>query len=211
MTTATATAPYPAPDIAAAIARALAAARDRPQPGPDGNRTATKYAGMAQDFRAGAWEHLDKGDLPQASNKAWGLVAETVKAISAHHGGIIHTHRGIVSVANELFRLVGNAGDTETRDWISGIFLTARSLHSNFYENEAPGERGPRRSRLVRAALSAALRAVLPRRPQPLAPSRPTRCYCRQSAHWCIMRHALTAKQPRICVALRAHGAILRC
>ena len=41
-------------------------------------------------------------------------------------------------MANELFRLVGNAGDTETRDWISGIFLTARSLHSNFYENEAP-------------------------------------------------------------------------
>jgi len=139
MTTATAnaTASYPAPDITAAVARALAAARDRPQPHLDANRTAQKYAGMAQDFRAGAWEHLDKGDLPQASNKAWGLVAETVKAISAHHGGFIHSHRAIVSVANELFRLVGNAGDTETRDWISAIFLTARSLHSNFYENEA--------------------------------------------------------------------------
>ena len=140
MTTATAnaTAPYPVPDIAAAIARALAAARDRPQPRLDRYRTAPKYAGMAQNFRAGAWEHLDKGDLSQASNKAWGLVAETVKAISAHHGGFIHTHRGIVSVADELSRLVGNAGDTETRDWISAIFLTARSLHSNFYENETP-------------------------------------------------------------------------
>ena len=138
MTTATATAFYPTPDIDAAVARGLDAARDRPQPGPDGNRTAQKYAGMAQEFRASAWEHLDQGDLAQASNKAWGLVAETVKAISAHHGGFIHTHRGILLVANELFRLVGNAGDTETRDWISGIFLTARSLHSNFYENEAP-------------------------------------------------------------------------
>ena len=140
MTTATAnaTALYPTPDIAAAVARALATARDRPQPHLDAYRSAQKYAGMAQDFRASAWEHLDKGDLPQASNKAWGLVAETVKAISAHHGSIIHTHRGILTVANELFRLVGNAGDTETRDWISGIFLTARSLHSNFYENEAP-------------------------------------------------------------------------
>ena len=135
----TTTAPYyPAPDIDAAVARGLDAARDRPQPGPDGHRTAQKYAGMAQEFRASAWEHLDQGDLAQASNKAWGLVAETVKAISAHHGGFIHTHRGILLVANELFRLVGNAGDTETRDWISGIFLTARSLHSNFYENEAP-------------------------------------------------------------------------
>ena len=126
-----------APDTAAA-ARALAAARDRPQPHLDSRRTAQKYAGMAQDFRAGAWEHLDKGDLPQASNKAWGLVAETVKAISAHHGGIIHSHRAIAEVVGELARLAGSTGDTETRDWINAIFLTARGLHTNFYENEMP-------------------------------------------------------------------------
>ena len=65
-----ATAPYPAPDIAAAVASGLAAVRDRPQPRLDGNRTAQKYAGMAQDFRAKAWEHLEQGDLAQASNKA---------------------------------------------------------------------------------------------------------------------------------------------
>ena len=93
MTTATAnaTASYPAPDIAAAIVRALAAARDRPNPVFDVGCSPQKYAGMARNFRASAWEHLGKGDLPQASNKAWGLVAETVKAISAHHGGI-HPH-----------------------------------------------------------------------------------------------------------------------
>ena len=135
---ANAAAPYPAPDITAAVARALAAARDRPQPAPDGNRTATKYAGMAQDFRAGTWEHLDKGDLPQASNKAWGLVAETVKAISAHHGGFIHTHHAIAEVVAELARLAGNAGDTETRNRIGSDFLIASKLHSNFYENEMP-------------------------------------------------------------------------
>ena len=129
---------YPEQDIAAAVARGLAAANDRPDPDLDGYRSAQKYAGMAQDFRASAWEHLDMGDLPQASNKAWGLVAETVKAISAHHGSIIHSHRAIVAVADELSRLVGNAGDTETRSWISAIFVTARGLHSNFYENELP-------------------------------------------------------------------------
>ena len=140
MTTATAnaTAPYPAPDITAAVARALAAARDRPQPRLDRYRTPQKYAGMAQDFRAGAWEHLDKGDLPQTSNKAWGLVAETVKAISAHHGGFIHSHHAITEVVRELARLVGNAGDTETRVWINTVFLTASRLHINFYENEMP-------------------------------------------------------------------------
>ena len=134
MTTAT----YPEQDIAAAIARGLAAARDRPQPGPDGSRSAQKYAGMAQEFRASAWEHLDKGDLPQASNKAWGLVAETVKAISAHYGSIIHSHRAILEVADELARLVGNAGDMETKVWINTVLVTARGLHSNFYENELP-------------------------------------------------------------------------
>ena len=138
MTTATATAPYPAPDIDAAVARGLDAARDRPQPHLDSRRTAQKYAGMAQEFRASAWEHLDKGDLAQASNKAWGLVAETVKAISAHHGGFIHSHHAIGEVVRELARLVGNAGDMETRRWINGIFMTASRLHSNFYENEMP-------------------------------------------------------------------------
>ena len=140
MTTATAmaAAQYLEQDTVAAIVRALVAVRDRPDPDLDGYRSAQKYAGMAQDFRASAWEHLDKGDLPQASNKAWGLVAETVKAISAHYGSIIHSHRAIVAVADELSRLVGNAGDTETRSWISAIFVTARGLHSNFYENELP-------------------------------------------------------------------------
>ena len=80
----------------------------------------------------------NKGDLPQASNKAWGLVAETVKAVSAQHGGIIHSHRAIVEVAGELARLVGNAGDTETRVWINTVFVTARALRINFYENELP-------------------------------------------------------------------------
>ena len=136
--TATATAQYPEGEVAAAVARALVAVRDRPDPDLDVYRTAQKYAGMAQEFRASAWEHLDKGDLPQASNKGWGLVAETVKAISAHYGSIIHSHRAIVAVADELSRLVGNAGDTETRNWISAIFVTARGLHSNFYENELP-------------------------------------------------------------------------
>ena len=137
-TTANPTAPYPEPDTAAAVASGLAAANDRPNPELDASCSAQKYAGMAQDFRASAWEHLDKGDLPQASNKAWGLVAETVKAISAYHGGIIHGHRAIWTVTTALSRLVGDAGDMETRHWINNSFRVARSMHSNFYENRDP-------------------------------------------------------------------------
>ena len=142
MTTTTATAkstwPLPEPDTAATVARALAAANDQPDPEFDPSYSPQKYAGRGQEFRASAWKHLDEGDLPQASNKAWGLVAETVKAISAYHGGIIHGYRGIWMVATALARLVGDSGDMETRRWINNSFVVARNLHSNFYEGRAP-------------------------------------------------------------------------
>ena len=63
---------YPDEAIAAAVARGLAAARDPAQP-DDSGRSPEKYVQLSQDFRAGAWKHLrEDGDLPQASNKAWG-------------------------------------------------------------------------------------------------------------------------------------------
>ena len=127
---------YSDADIAAAVARGLAAARDRAQPA-DVDRTPAKYAGLSHAFRASAWRHLNEdGDLPQASNKAWGMVAETVKAVSAQHGGMIHTHRSIWQVVRELSELVGDAGDAQTQAWINNSFRTARSLHTNFYEDE---------------------------------------------------------------------------
>ena len=129
-------APYPDAAIAAAVARALDIAHDSPQPLRDARRFPGKYATMSQDFRTGAWKHLDDGDLPQASNKAWGLVAETVKAVSAQHGGIIHKHHSIAEVADQLCRLVINAGDAETALLLGGTFMIAERLHSNFYENE---------------------------------------------------------------------------
>ena len=125
---------YTSDDIAAAVARALR--RDPPQP-DDAGRTPEKYARLSRDFRAGAWKHLrEDGDLPQASSKAWGLVAETVKAISAHHGGIIHAHGSIWLVMRELAGLAEAAGDLEARNLINNAFRTARALHSNYYEDE---------------------------------------------------------------------------
>ena len=128
MTTITnaAVAPYPAAEVAAAVARGLARANDRPRPAADATRTPQKYAALARDFRDSAWEHLEKDDLPQASNKAWGLVAETVKDISAQHGGIIHIHSAITAVVSELARLVDAYGDPATARWITVTFQAAR-------------------------------------------------------------------------------------
>ena len=125
---------YTTDDIAAAVARALR--RDPPQP-DDAGRAPEQYARLSRDFRAGTWKHLrEDGDLPQASSKAWGLVAETVKAISAHHGGIIHAHGSIWLVMRELAGLAEAAGDLEARNLINNAFRTARALHSNYYEDE---------------------------------------------------------------------------
>ena len=50
-----------------------------------GRNCGGEMPGGGRDFRRSARKHLqDDGDLPQAYNKAWGLAAETVKAISAH-------------------------------------------------------------------------------------------------------------------------------
>ena len=130
--------PYPHAAIAAAIASALYIANDPPQPDQDAAHSALKYAALAQNFRNGAWRHLDDGDLPQASNKAWGLVSETVKAIGAEHGGFLHTHRSILEAVWGLARLPRNAGDTDTARRINNDFAVARGLHANFYEDDLP-------------------------------------------------------------------------
>ena len=122
--------------ISDAIAQGLRAADDPPRSG-DAFKSAATYAGLSDDFCREAWKHLrEDGDLPQTSNQAWGMVAETVKAIGARHGGIIHTHRSIMLVARELARLVRESGDAETAAWINNAFRTARGLHANCYEDE---------------------------------------------------------------------------
>ena len=127
---------YARNETAAAVAKGLAAANDRPRPG-DAHKSAANYAALSDHFRAGAWQHLRvDADLTQASNKAWGMVAETVKAICAEHGRVIHTHRSIMLVVNELAGVARAAGDAETAAWIDNAFSRARMLHANFYENE---------------------------------------------------------------------------
>ena len=129
---------YPHADIAAAVARALRKADDPPRPVPDSLHSPGKYAALSQNFRTSAWQHLDAADLPQASNKAWGMVAETIKAVSAQHGGFIHKHHGTLEVAWELARLARNAGDLETARLINRTIMIANQLHANFYEDDLP-------------------------------------------------------------------------
>ena len=90
---------YDSDAIAAAVARALALDPAHPD---DAGRTPEQYARRGRDCNAGARRHLDENDLPQASQNAWEMVAETVKAVSAQHGGIIHLHGSIWLTVREL-------------------------------------------------------------------------------------------------------------
>ena len=65
-------------------------------------------------------------------------MTETVKAISAHYGDVILTYRAIVAMIDRLAQLAEASGDAETRRQIDIPFTAARSLHTNFCENEIP-------------------------------------------------------------------------
>ena len=128
--------------ITAAVAQGLATARDPSQP-DDADRAPDKYARLSDDYRAGAWKHLrEDGDLPQASKKAWGMVAETIKAICAQHGGIVHHHGSIWQVLREWLGVgCGVWGLRNTRTWMRNSFHGGPfALHTNFYEDEAAAE-----------------------------------------------------------------------
>ena len=128
------TTPFDDNAIAQAIAQALDAVGDLPQ-ADDALCSPQNYIQLGVNFQHSAWQHLNEADLPQASNKAWGLVAETLQAISLHHGRVIHTHRGLLRVVVELARLPAAAGDAATQRRILTDFAVAQKLHSNFYQN----------------------------------------------------------------------------
>ena len=83
------------------------------------------------------WE-FSQGDLIQASEKAWGAVAQFLKALATQRGWAHETHQHLGQVAD---RLANETGDAE----ISNLFDRAESLHANFYEahrSEAAVRRG---------------------------------------------------------------------
>ena len=88
----------------------------------------TKYLCQSRTFLAQAFEELGKGDLPQASEKAWGAAAQMVKAIAEERGWGHYSHYDLQQVVDRLYR--------ESNDFVlKSLFHSANSLHINFYEN----------------------------------------------------------------------------
>lgn len=86
------------------------------------------YKKQSRIFLDQAFEELDKGDLPQASEKAWLAAVQLLKAIAMENGLDHCTHRDLLLVVGTL---VEDTGDSD----LAVLFNSAGFLHMNFYEN----------------------------------------------------------------------------
>lgn len=85
-----------------------------------------KYLNEAKKF-------LEKKHYVQASEKAWGAASQIVKAIAASRNIELRSHGELYRF---IMKLVREKGDDEIRR----LWLSAITLHQNFYENWLPPE-----------------------------------------------------------------------
>ncbi len=88
----------------------------------------TRYIEGSQTLLQQAQAELERGDLRQASEKAWGAAAQAVKAVGEERGW---NHSGHAM----LFDIVAQVNDERRRRRISRLFIAANQLHINFYED----------------------------------------------------------------------------
>ena len=88
---------------------------------------------LSEKFLKEAEEFLRKGDLTQASEKAWGAASQIVKAFAAKEGRELRSH-------GELHQQVAKIDRQAKGEGIRSLWQSAGMLHQNFYENWLPQE-----------------------------------------------------------------------
>ena len=92
------------------------------------SESSEKYAAMSQRYIEQAEEEFQKGDLGQASNKAWGAAALTLKSI-AERRGWNHNRHGL------LYDISGQMADELGRPELRIMYRSANAMHQNYYED----------------------------------------------------------------------------
>ena len=90
--------------------------------------TTQEHITITQSMLEHAEERLQADDLIQASEKGWAAVAHYLKAVAKQSGWRNRSHRDFFTIENRLAR------ETDNPDRLHAHFLSARSLHQNFYE-----------------------------------------------------------------------------
>ena len=91
--------------------------------------TAERHTEISDRFLRQAEAEFRKGDMLQASEKAWGAVAHFVRAVAEQQGWISGSHRDTNRNALELIRVTPNP------DELKALLGVVNSLHANFYED----------------------------------------------------------------------------
>ena len=86
------------------------------------------YQKQSRIFLTQAFEELERGDLPQASEKGWGAASQMVKANAEERGWHHFSHW-------TLQRAVSDLSDEADDEELLALFGSAETLHANFYEN----------------------------------------------------------------------------
>ncbi len=115
--------------------------------------TAARHQDKGKTFLEHAEIEFDRGNLLQASEKAWGAVAHYVKSIAKEKGWRDGSHRDVSDNARRLIRL------TSDPDGHGHMFQAMNALHVNFYE-EHLHEDDVKRSIADARALIAAMKAA---------------------------------------------------
>ena len=97
-------------------------------PGPSPDEESQRHAEISRDFLVKARSELDKGDLLQASNKAWGAAAHAIKAVA-------EKRRWFSEADWKLSRAALIIADELDDPNILRCYHTVRDAHFNFYQH----------------------------------------------------------------------------
>ena len=96
-------------------------------PDPTPESIADEYRQTSERFMRQAEAEYERGDLLQASEKAWGGAVQQLKALATLRGLSHTSHWEIRNVARSIAAETGQGS-------IADSFATGEALHSNFYE-----------------------------------------------------------------------------
>lgn len=92
--------------------------------------TAEQHRAISAQFLDQAEQEFERGDLLQASEKAWGAFSHYVNAIARQRGWRLGSHRDLIENANSLINAdPGNAEDRRR------LVRSLEGLHANFYQS----------------------------------------------------------------------------
>ena len=91
--------------------------------------TAEEHRKISVQFLDHAEDELRKGDLLQASEKAWGAVSHYVNSVARQRSWPLGSHRRLIENANKLISLDPDHATHRRR-----LLRSIEALHANFYQ-----------------------------------------------------------------------------